>query len=78
MKLIFTILSLIACTMAFGQIPSYYNDVNLNLTGSSLQNELSSKVTTTHTNFLSYTPGVWNALKQSDIDPSNSSKVILV
>ncbi|WP_299189834.1 endonuclease [uncultured Aquimarina sp.] len=63
---------------SFGQIPSYYNDVNLSLSGQSLKNELATKVTNTQTNTLSYTPGVWDALKQTDLDPSNSSRVILI
>jgi len=64
--------------ISFGQVPSYYSDVNLSLSGQSLKNELSTKVTNTQTNTLSYTPGVWNALKQSDLDPANSSRVILI
>ncbi|AXT55783.1 T9SS C-terminal target domain-containing protein [Aquimarina sp. AD1] len=63
---------------SFGQIPSYYNDVNLSLSGQSLKNELATKVTNTQTNTLSYTPGVWDALKQTDLDPTNSSRVILI
>jgi endonuclease I/chitodextrinase len=64
--------------IGYSQIPSYYNDVNLTLSGTALKNELASKVTNTHTTFLSYTPGVWDALKQADLESSNSSKVILV
>jgi len=64
--------------LSFSQIPSYYNDVNLELSGQNLLNELGGKVTETHTTYLSYTPGVWEALKQTDIDPANSSDVILV
>ncbi|MBQ4821973.1 endonuclease [Aquimarina sp. MMG016] len=62
----------------FSQVPTYYNDVNLTLSGQALQNELATKVTNTHTTFLSYTPGVWDALKQTDLDPTNSSRVILI
>ena len=64
--------------LSFSQIPSYYNDVNLELSGQNLLNELGDKVTETHITYLSYTPGVWEALKQTDIDPANSSNVILV
>ncbi|WP_299441886.1 endonuclease [uncultured Aquimarina sp.] len=63
---------------SFGQVPSYYNDVNLSLSGQSLKNELTTKVTNTQTNTLSYTPGVWDALKQTDLDPTNPSKVVLI
>lgn len=48
---------------SFGQIPSYYNDVNLSLSGQSLKNELATKVTNTQTNTLSYTPGVLGCFK---------------
>ncbi len=64
--------------LGYSQIPSYYSDVNLSTTGTALKSELSTKVTNTHSTFLSYTPGVWDALKQTDLDPSNSSKVILI
>ncbi|MCK8524124.1 endonuclease [Aquimarina sp. D1M17] len=62
----------------YSQVPSYYNDVNLNLSGQALQSELATKVTNTHTTFLSYTPGVWDALQQTDLDPNNSSRVVLI
>ncbi len=64
--------------LGFSQVPPYYSNVNLNLSGTALKNELANKVTSTHTNFLSYTPGVWNALKQTDVAPSNTSKVLLI
>ncbi len=64
--------------IGYSQVPSYYNDVNLNLSGNALMNELGSKVTNTHITFLSYTPGVWDALKQTDLDPTDASKVILI
>jgi len=69
---------LMATLSGVAQVPSYYNDVNLNLNGSALQNELADKVTNTQTNFLSYTPGVWDALQQADLDPTNSNRVILI
>ncbi|WP_405206006.1 endonuclease [Aquimarina sp. LLG6339-5] len=78
MKKIVLLLVLGYSLTSFGQIPSYYNDVNLSLSGQSLKNELATKVTNTQTNTLSYTPGVWDALKQTDLDPSNSSKVVLI
>lgn len=69
---------LIASLAVFSQIPSYYNDVNLNLSGSALKNELATKIINTHTTNLSYTPGVWNALKQTDLDSNDASKVLLI
>ena len=74
--LLFFMLAVVA--LSYSQVPAYYNDVNINLTGTSLKNELASKVTNTHTTFLSYTPGVWDALKQTDLDPVGSGKVILI
>ena len=61
------------------QIPSYYNDVNLNLTGTSLKDELSTKIINTHTRFLSYSQ-IWDASKVTDLDPNDAtqSNVILI
>ncbi|CAM1365222.1 Por secretion system C-terminal sorting domain-containing protein [Tenacibaculum sediminilitoris] len=69
---------LIASLSVFTQVPSYYNDVNLNLSDTALKNELATKIINTHTTNLSYTPDLWNALKQTDLDPNNSSKVFLI
>ncbi|AXG71686.1 extracellular ribonuclease [Kordia sp. SMS9] len=63
---------------AYAQVPSYYNDVNLSQSGTNLKDELATKIISTHTTFLSYTPGVWNALQQSDVDLSNNSNVLLI
>jgi len=57
---------------------SYYNDVNLNLSGQNLLNELADLTTNTHTNFLSYTPGVWTALQSADLNPNDNSEVLLI
>ena len=57
---------------------SYYSNVNFSLNGIALKEELATKITTTHTNFLSYTPGVWNASKATDVNPENTSEVILI
>ncbi|WP_025739469.1 endonuclease [Aquimarina pacifica] len=78
MKNTFLVVFLLISISGYCQIPSYYDDVDLTLTGQSLMNELSDKVTNTHTNFLSYTPGVWDALKLADVNPTNSSQVILI
>lgn len=64
--------------IAVAQVPSYYNDVNLSQTGSALKDNLAVKISSTHTTFLSYTPGVWEALKQADLDPNNANKVLLI
>ena len=61
------------------QIPSYYNDVNLTLTGISLKNELATKIINTHTRFLSYSE-IWSSSKITDLDPNDAtqSNVILL
>lgn len=69
---------LVSTLPIFSQIPSYYNDVNLNLSGTDLKDELATKIISTHTNVLTYTPDVWDALKQSDLDPNNSNNVVLI
>lgn len=56
----------------------YYNGFNFEQTGTSLKNALANKITSTHVNELNYSPGVWNALKQTDLDPDNSNYVLLV
>ncbi|GGI57670.1 fibronectin type III domain-containing protein [Winogradskyella haliclonae] len=78
MKKILLFSILLISALAYAQIPSYYNDVNLNQTGTSLKDDLASKITTTQTTILSYTPGVWDALQQSDLDPTDASKVLLI
>ena len=57
---------------------SYYDDVNLNLTGISLKEALATKIITTHTNNLSYTPGIWNAVMVTDMNPIDNSEVLLI
>jgi len=57
---------------------TYYDDVNLTLTGVQLKAALTTKVTTTHTNKLVYTPGVWEASKITDENSSNTSEVVLI
>jgi endonuclease I/chitodextrinase len=64
-------------SISFSQ-EQYYNDVDLTLYGMQLKEALASKITTTHTNILPYTPGVWEASKITDINPDNSAEVILI
>ncbi|MEL7221165.1 MAG: endonuclease I, partial [Bacteroidota bacterium] len=73
-----TLLLTFVSSLLFAQVPTYYNDVNLNLTGQALKNELADKITNSQTTVLSYTPGVWNALKQTDLVPGGSSSVVLI
>jgi endonuclease I len=64
-------------TVCWAQIPPYYNNVNLTLTGMALKSELSQKITNTHTTQIQYND-VWGILQLTDLDPSNSNKVLLL
>jgi endonuclease I/chitodextrinase/exonuclease III len=70
---VFSFLSL----LSFGQVPSYYNGTNLNQTGNTLKTALATLISSNTIN-LTYTPGVWDALKQTDLDPSDPTKVLLI
>lgn len=56
---------------------SYYNDVNLNLTGLTLKEELAVKIINTHTRTLFYEQ-IWNASKATDVNPNNPTEVLLL
>lgn len=60
------------------QIPDYYQGVDLSLEGAELQEQLTQLVVSTHFTELSYSPGVWDALKLTDLDPENEEKVLLI
>ncbi|MFK5878886.1 MAG: endonuclease [Flavobacteriaceae bacterium] len=72
------LLSMLFISISIFSQQAYYNDVNLTLTGTILRDELGAKVTNTHTNSLSYTPGIWEASRITDQDPNNSSNVVLI
>ncbi len=74
-KLFFILL--VGVFMGYGQ-QAYYNDVDLTKTGIELRDELALKIETTHTRFLSYTPGIWEASRITDEDPGNKDNVILI
>ncbi|WP_010136641.1 endonuclease [Ochrovirga pacifica] len=69
-------LVLLLTTTSYAQ-QSYYSDVDLNKTGLALKEELSSKITSTHTRSLSYSD-VWNACKATDQNPDNANEVLLI
>ena len=80
LSLLFTFL---CCTcvsaVLLAQVPAYYGDVNINATGQALQAALANKITATQTGVPRYTPGVWDALKQTDLDPAGTgSRVVLI
>jgi endonuclease I/chitodextrinase len=57
---------------------SYYDDVDLTADGMTLKENLAIKTINAHTNFLDYTPGVWESSKITDVNPENSSEVLLI
>ncbi|QDO93980.1 T9SS type A sorting domain-containing protein [Formosa sediminum] len=59
-------------------LQAYYNTVNFTKTGLELKADLSAVTTAKHVKYLSYTPEVWEALKVTDLDPTNSDNVLLV
>lgn len=63
---------------ALAQAPAYYNTIDFSKTGNDLKTQLATLVKNTHTNELVYTPEVWNALKQADLDPENPGNVFLI
>jgi endonuclease I/chitodextrinase len=63
--------------ITFSQAQTYYDDVNLQLSGTNLKNAMASKIISTHTNLLNYTPDVWEASKITDQD-SDPSRVVLI
>jgi endonuclease I len=81
MKKIFTLLSLISISLINGQngapAAPYYNGFNWSQTGMTLKSALTTKITSTHTKDLTYSQ-VWEALKITDLDPQNSSNVLLI
>lgn len=64
-------------TISFYGQESYYNDVNLNVTGLTLKEELATKIISTHTQFLFYDQ-IWDASKATDVNPENNQEVLLI
>lgn len=81
MKKIYSIALLLTVTLGLAQNGSpampYYNGFNFNQTGTALKNALATKITTTHTNHISYAD-IWDADMVTDLDPTNSSNVLLL
>ena len=77
-NLLLWILAFLMVNFVTAQIPSYYSGTNISATGESLKNNLGTLVTNTQHTVLSYTPGVWEALKQTDLDPANPNNVFLL
>ncbi len=74
-QILFLLLSFYSLFLVAQQ--SYYDDVNLNLTGLSLRSELATKIINTHTNILTYS-NIWDASMMTDVNPLNASEVLLI
>jgi len=63
-------------SLAFAQVPVYYSSIDFSQTGMALKSQLSTLIINTHDTPISYAD-VWNVLITSDLDPTNSAKVLL-
>ena len=81
MKKIYSFITLLGLTIAIAQngapASPYYNGFNWTQTGTALKTALTTKITNTHTNQLSYSD-IWQALKIVDLDPTNPNNVLLM
>lgn len=57
---------------------AYYNSIDFSKNGIALKNDLATLIINTHTNYLTYTPDVWEACRATDVNPNNSSEVLLL
>jgi len=68
--------------LCFAQIPAYYATIDFTQTGDNLKNQLTTLITNTHTTNLPYTAtgttDTWDALYQTDLNPTNINNVLLV
>jgi endonuclease I len=76
MKKQLLLLFLFSLTLLFSQ-QSYYNDVDLTLTGSAFRDELATKIISTHTNMLSYSEAR-ECIKIIDLEPGQNQNVLLI
>ncbi len=76
-KILFFAAFLLAGHALFSQVQSYYNDVDLTKTGMDLKDELSLKISSTHTVFVTYSQ-LWDVLRQTDEVTTDTSKVYLM
>ncbi len=70
-------LLLVSFTTLFFAQQSYYNDVDLTLSGNALRDELATKIINTHANYLSYNEAR-ECLKIVDLNPGQNQNVLLV
>lgn len=76
-KFYFSALFLAMSALGFAQQQAYYNEIDFDLNGVPLKEELATLITNTHTKNLSYNQ-VWGALKNTDLDPEDNANVLLL
>ena len=76
-KTLYTFIFSVLTFITYAQIPAYYSDVDLTLSGMALKSELANKITVTHTSPTTYTQA-WTVLQQSDLAQSSSTNVYLI
>lgn len=76
-RIVLFYLSFLYIGLLFSQ-QAYYNSIDFSKNGIALKDDLATLIITTHTNFLSYTPDVWEACRATDVNPQNSSQVLLI
>ncbi|RYZ19020.1 MAG: T9SS type A sorting domain-containing protein, partial [Sphingobacteriales bacterium] len=81
MKKLYTLAALFIAAMALAQAGApaspYWNGFNFNQSGTALKTALATKITNTHTHFLTYS-NIWDALVFTDQDPANTTNVLLI
>ena len=77
-KIILVLITFLSLSTVINAQEPYYNGVDLTKSGLELKDELSTKTINSHTNSLSYTPGVWEASKVTDKNPTNAAEVLLI
>ncbi|MGX9986934.1 endonuclease [Soonwooa purpurea] len=69
--------SIISFVINAQSAPAYYNQVNLQLTGNQLKNQLAATITNTHTTTISYSQ-LKELMKTSDVDPDVAGNLLLI
>jgi endonuclease I len=78
-KLIFQIQILfLTCSCVWGQVPDYYRNIDFTLVGKELKEELATLIVISHSDYVTFTPGVWEALKLTDLDEGSMDHVTLI
>lgn len=68
----------LSCTILVAQVPDYYLGIDLSQSNETIKLQLQELITETHHTDIFYTPGVWDALKFTDLDPDQLDHVLLI